>query len=398
MAKNLASKEIVEQKLQQAAAVLPSLGVDLWVTFVQETSSGAERVFSYISPGHFTWDSVILVTPEGRPTVICGRLDQQDFEESGLFEEVITFVQDFEEPFLQYLGVLKPRRVAVNYSLQDASADGITHGRFLQLEGMLKEAVPGVEIVSAESIIGALISQKSALELASIQRAVDITVEILAEIHSFLRPGLKEKEVYDFVNGRIAHRGLTPSFETLVFSGDRGAGMGHGTATDNPIQPGDLLHVDMGVFVDGYASDMQRTWYVLKPGEERAPDAAQKGFDTIVKAIVSTGEILTPGRQGVDLDNISRSIVTGAGYPEYPHALGHQVGRHVHDGGGLLGPAWARYKNTPFIPLAENQVFTLEPSLNVPGFGAIGLEEDVVVTAEGARYMAKPQREMWYVK
>ncbi len=100
----------------------------------------------------------------------------------------------------------------------------------------------------------------------------------------------------------------------------------------------------------------------------------------------------------MELDASSRSMVIGAGYPEYPHALGHQVGRHVHDGGGLLGPAWARYKNTPFIPLAENQVFTLEPSLNVPGFGAIGLEEDVVVTAEGARYLAKPQREMWTVK
>ena len=360
----LASKDIIAQKHAQAAEKVRNLGVDLWVTYVQETSAGAERVFAYVSPGNFTWESAVLVTPEGKPTVICGRLDQQVFEESGLFKEVTTFVQDFKVPFMEYLGALKPRKVAVNFSLNDPSADGIPHGRFLQLESMLKEAAPGVEIVSAEPIIGALISQKSELELACIQEAVVHTVEILGEIHAYLKSGLTEKQIYDFVNARIASRGLTPSFETLVFAGDRGAGMGHGTATDNPLQPGDIVHVDMGVFVRGYASDMQRTWYVLKPGEVKAPEAAQKGFDVIVKAVEACRAALKPGVKGVEVDTIARGMVTAAGFPEYPHALGHQVGRHVHDGGALLGPAWARYRNTPFLPVEESQIFTLEPSLH----------------------------------
>lgn len=398
MASNLASKEIIQQKLQQAASVLKSMDADLWVTFVQETSAGAERVFSYISPGNFTWESTIMVAREGKPTVICGRLDQQDFEESGLFAEVLTFVQDFKAPFMEYIKALKPRRVAVNFSLNDSSADGIPHGRFLYLESLLKEALPGVEIVSAEPIIGALISQKTALELAAIQEAVNVTVDILGEIHAFLRPGLTEKQVYDFVNGKIAARGLVPSFETLVFAGDRGSGMGHGAATENPIQRGDLVHVDMGVFVRGYASDMQRTWYVLKEGEDSAPEAPRRGFNTIVQAVEACRQALKPGARGVDIDTIARSRVTSAGFPEYPHGLGHQVGRHVHDGGAMLGPAWARYKNTPFLPVAEGQVFTLEPSLTVPGFGAVGVEEDVVVTASGARYLATPQTELWYVR
>ena len=210
--------------------------------------------------------------------MICGRLDQQVFEDSGLYNEVLTFVQDFKEPFLAYLKALKPRRVAVNYSLNDHSADGITHGAFLYLESLLKEALPGVEIVSAEPIIGSLISQKAPLELAAIQEAVDITVQIFREICAFLKVGQTEKQVYDFIGSRMAERGLEPSFQTLVFAGDRGAGMGHGEATDNDIRPGDLVHVDMGVFVRGYASDMQRTWYVLRPGEDQAPEAARKGF------------------------------------------------------------------------------------------------------------------------
>ena len=163
MAKNLASNEIISQKLAQASRKLAEMKIDLWITFVQETSSGAERVFSYISPGHLTWDSAILVTPAGETTVICGKLDQQDFEQSGLFKSVVTFLQDFKEPFVSYLKALDPKRVAVNFSTNDASADGITHGRYLYLEALLKETLPGVEILSAEAIIGSLISQKSQL-------------------------------------------------------------------------------------------------------------------------------------------------------------------------------------------------------------------------------------------
>ncbi|MCI4398484.1 MAG: aminopeptidase P family protein [Acidobacteria bacterium] len=397
MARDLASKEIISQKLEQATGELKAMGADLWVTFVQETSSGAERVFSYISPGNLTWESAILVRPSGERTVICGKFDQQDFEESGLFTKVITFVQDFKEPFLDYLRKETPRKVAVNFSLNDPSADGIPHGRFLQLESMLRQVSPDVEIVSAEPIIAALISKKSPLELAAIQEAVDHTVAIFQEIHAFLKPGKTEKEVYDFINGRIKARGLTPSFETLVFAGDRGAGMGHGTAGDNPLKPGDLVHVDMGVFVRGYASDMQRTWYILKPGETSPPEPAKRGFAVIAEAIEKSRAALKPGVKGVDIDAISRGHITGAGFPEYPHALGHQVGRNVHDGGALLGPAWARYRNTPFTPVEEGMIFTLEPSLSVEGFGAVGIEEDVLVTPSGGKFLAPPQRELWTI-
>lgn len=398
MSSELAPKEIIAQKLEQAAAKLKESGADLWITFVQETSSGAERVFGYISPGHLTWESAIVVSPDGKRQLICGAMDQQNFEQSGLYDEILTFVQDFKEPFLELIGRLAPKTVALNYSLKDPMADGITHGRFENLKKLLRQAAPGVKIVSAEPVIGALISTKSPLEREHVQKAVDVTVEIFREICEYLKPGLTEKEVYGFVEARMAARGLTPSFETLVFMGDRGYGAGHGSATDNPLTPGDLMHVDMGVMVNGYASDMQRTWYLRKDGEDKAPEAVQKGFGVIVKAIEACGKALKPGVKGVRIDSIARKRIVKAGYPEYPHGLGHQIGRHVHDGGAMLGPAWARYRRTPFYPLAEGMIFTLEPSLNVPGHGGVGVEEDVVVTAEGAHYMAEPQRELWYVK
>ena len=398
MGKDFAPVEIVAQKLEQASKLLREKDIDMWITFVQETSAGRERIFDYIAVSDLTWESAVVITKSGEKFVILGQFDEQPFRDSKLYTKMLPYVQDFREPMTQLMKEHSPKKVALNYSFSDASADGITYGKYVYMEKMIKEAVPGAEIVSAEEVIGSLISQKSPMEIEYIEKAVEVTEEIFTEISGYLKAGRTEREVYDFIQERFASRGLKPSFETLVFSGDRGDGMGHGQVTDNKIQKGDLLHVDMGVFYNGYASDLQRTWYILKDGEDKAPEAAVKGFNTIRDAIVESGKALRPGAQGIELDNITRGHVTKNGYPEYPHALGHQLGRYVHDGGALLGPAWARYKNTPFMKLGANQVFTLEPSLKVPGMGAIGIEEDVIVAEDGAKYLSHLQTELWLIK
>ena len=100
------------------------------------------------------------------------------------------------------------------------------------------------------------------------------------------------------------------------------------------------------------------------------------------------------GVTGNSIDVISRGIVTDSGYPEYPYALGHQLGRVVHDGGALLGPLWEKYGDSPNQKLEVGQIFTIEPGLAVPNYGYLGLEEDVVITEAGAEYFTEPQREI----
>jgi len=103
---------------------------------------------------------------------------------------------------------------------------------------------------------------------------------------------------------------------------------------------------------------------------------------------------LKPGVQGVTIDKIARDHIVGAGYEEFPHGLGHQVGRFVHDGTALLGPAWEKYATKPFQPVEEGMVFTIEPRLLVPGRGVVTVEEMVYVTADGAEFMGAPQTEL----
>ena len=107
--------------------------------------------------------------------------------------------------------------------------------------------------------------------------------------------------------------------------------------------------------------------------------------------------MLRPGVAGWEVDAAARESLVAAGYPEPMYALGHQLGRSAHDGGTVLAPRWDRYGAAPFGVVEERNVFTLEYGTAVPGRGYIGLEEDVLVTADGIEWLSTPQRELWVV-
>ena len=143
---------------------------------------------------------------------------------------------------------------------------------------------------------------------------------------------------------------------------------------------------------------MQRTFYVLDRGETAPPPEVRKGFNTIVEAIERSRKAMKPGVQGVEIDTIARDTITAAGYAEFPHALGHQVGRFAHDGTALLGPAWEKYGRRPFVRLEAGMVFTLEPRLTVPDHGIATIEDMVEVTESGAEFLSTPQKELIVIR
>ncbi len=310
-------------------------------------------------------------------------------------------MDSIRDPLRQALERMDPKRILLNYSSADVMADGLTLGMHRLLLELLEGTPYPDRFESSETVLARLRSRKSPAEIGSVRSAVEETLALFDELAGFLKPGLSEKEVADFLLGRTAGRGLETAWEPdqcpAVFTGPESAGA-HASPTLRFIEPGHLMNIDFGVRRNGYVSDLQRTWYFLKPGETAPPDAVRRGFTVLLESIRLAAEILRPGVTGLEVDAAARTHITAAGYAEYPHALGHQVGRKAHDGGGLLAPRWDRYKHLPLLQVEKDQIYTLEPRLTVPGHGVATVEEIVVVTETGCRFLSKRQEELYLVR
>jgi len=392
---------LVQEKLHQAADILREFDVDCWITFVRESQLNGDPVLDFLLASDVTWHTALIVSREGKTWAIVGKYDQASVEDLGAYGEVIGYVESIRPHLQEVIRRLQPRQIAVNYSKDSEICDGITHGMFLTLQEMLEEIGYGDRIISAEAVVSALRQRKTEAELDAIRRAIRATEEIFDEVRQFIRPGRTEKEIAEFMKQRVKERGLElawdPAYCPGVFTGPAEA-EAHYHPTDRQVQPGHVLNMDFGVKVDGYCSDLQRTFYVLEPGEDGPPPEVRRGFETIVAAIRKAKDAIRPGAKGVDIDRIAREHVVTAGYPEYPHALGHQVGRFSHDGTALLGPAWEKYASKPFQPLEAGMVFTIEPRLPVEGRGVVTIEEMVVVTEQGAEWLSTPQEELILIR
>ncbi len=156
--------------------------------------------------------------------------------------------------------------------------------------------------------------------------------------------------------------------------------------------------MDFGVSRDDYCSDLQRVWYFLDEGETSPPEDVARAWQALWDSVDAGVELLRPGAAGWEVDAAARENLVAAGFPEPKYALGHQLGRSAHDGGTLLGPPWDRYGTAAMGRVEEGNVFTVEFGTAVPGRGYIGLEEDVLVTADGVEWLSTPQRELWLVR
>ncbi len=389
--------KIIQEKVEQAVGILGELDVDVWLTFVRETSTGGDPVLPLIYGHDLTWQSAILLTRSGKRIIILGDFETETARRIGAYDTIIPYTASLRESLVQTLDRIAPRNIAINYSRNDVHADGLGLGLYYVLMDYLEDTPWKERLISAESIAAALRGRKTPEEVRRIKAAIETTEHIYEQTFDYLKPGQSELDVAAYMHAHLDELGLESAWERahcpMVNAGPQSA-VGHVGATALKIERGQLLHFDFGVKLEDYCSDIQRMVYVLAEGETRPPEAVQKGFDTVVRAIQSAVEAMKPGVLGKQIDAISRDIVTDAGYPEFKHATGHQLGRLAHDGAGLLGPEWERYGDTPNYPLEAGQVYTVEPSLFVDGYGVIGIEEDVLVTENGAEYLSSPQIEL----
>ena len=388
---------LVKEKISQAIDIINELDIDCWITFVRESSIMHDPMLDFLIEGDVTWHSAFIVTKTGDTYAIVGQMERPTIEDLDAYTHILSYVEGVKKQFLDTLKKINPAAIALNYSTNSEICDGLTHGMYMILYDFLSEIGFENRIVSSEKITSSLKARKTPFEVERIKVAIANTLEIISLTTSFIQPGRSEKEIADFMIREVEKRNLEPAWEKshcpAVFTGPETA-EAHYKPTDRKVERGHVLNMDFGVKFENYCSDMQRTFYILEEGEIEAPLEVLKGFDTIVKSIELAQKAIKPGVRGVDIDTIAREYIVSQGYEEFPHGLGHQVGRFAHDGTALLGPAWEKYAQKPFILLEEGMIFTIEPRLKVPGRGVVTIEEMIVIRKDGAEFLAEPQKEL----
>ncbi|CAM3618447.1 MULTISPECIES: M24 family metallopeptidase [Brevibacillus] len=382
---------IHQQKMEQAVRYLQEGDIDLWLIL---TSEGSDPCLPLITGVKSVGPAAFLICKDGKKYAMCSRIDAQDIEESGLFDEVLKYSTELGETLREFVTQHQPKTIALNYSRKENLADGLTTGRYRWLRNVLKDCYSG-EFTSSERFLEKLRSIKTPLEIERIKQAIVVTQEIYDEIFTQLRAGMSEIEIGQLFVKEMEKRevvnGVDRTLSMPIVMKER---IAHRPPGEAIVAPGDLVIMDFSVDVEGYVSDIARTVYFLKPGETKAPAHIQAAFDAAHAAITAAGEALKPGVQGYEVDLVARNLLLDRGMPEITHATGHQIGRDVHDGGTLLGPRWERYGHAPYGLVEPGMVFTLEPTILPEDGPTFIVEENVLVTEAGIEYLTERQDEL----
>lgn len=219
---------------------------------------------------------------------------------------------------------------------------------------------------------------KKEKEIASLRKASEIADQVMIDLQYYLKPGITEKEVAQWVVKHYLELGghRNPWDIPLVASGPNGA-IGHYDKGLRTIEDNDVVVVDSGCLVDGYHSDTTRTFFVGTPNNK------QIEIFNIVQEAQHIGEItVKPGVRACDVDFAVREYIASKGYGDlFYHRTGHGIGREGHE--------------RPYISSSDTTVlqpgmtFSIEPGIYFPGEFGVRLENIVLVTESGCESLNK---------
>ncbi len=342
-----------------------------------------------------------------KSVVFCSFGEVTALKELGIHDSIISVSrgQDVFQLATQYVKELNPNNIAINMSTANSTADGLSHSQYKKLAQSFDADFEG-KLVSSEELVYEWLSIKLPEEVEIMRKAAEITAQWEVEAYEMIIPGkTTDAEVAKFLNDKIKtygyEDGWNPEQNPNVNSGpDRG----HSHATNKVIMPGDVIQTDFGIKVYGiWVTDIQRFAYVLKEGESKAPEDIQRYWDVAKKGHRLVFENMKPGISGYELDKKQRKWMKENGSLPVPWSTGHPVGYVAHDVGPSLGGGQEGINpsKSALKPLREGMVFAYDGfyAWNIEGGEkTISVEEMVVVTEDGARYLTEPQEELILIK
>ena len=231
--------------------------------------------------------------------------------------------------------------------------------------------------VETEHIIEKQRMIKDEDEIRNIEKACEITDNCFSYLLNYIKPGMTEKQIANEIEDYYKQRTDGLSFDTIVASGEN-TSKPHAVPTDRKIQEKDIITIDMGCKVNGYCSDMTRTFFVGEVPEEIKPV-----YDLVLKNQVQT---LESYKDGASTRLLTKMVENDFKLNNYDliHSLGHGVGLEIHE------PPYVSYSSD--TQLRENMVVTDEPGIYIPGKFGVRIEDTVQITKFGCISLTKSEK------
>ena len=316
----------------------------------------------------------VMVFKDAEPFLICPKMEIPDVVAAGWSYEVIGH-EDTQNAWDVVANAVKARNVSFNTLAIEKS-----HLTVERLEA-IQERFDTLKFTNIDEKVNALRICKDEEELVKLRKAAQLADFAIEVGCNAIAEGKTEMEILNTIESAIKAKGYAMSFNTMVLAGEKTASP-HGTPGDRKIQKGDFILFDLGVIYEGYCSDITRTVAFGQPNEEQ-----MKIYNTVRRANEAAIEAVKPGVRAMDLDKISRDIITDAGYGEYfTHRLGHGLGISVHEFPSITG--------TNEMTLQPGTVFTIEPGIYKSDAAGVRIEDDVVVTNDGVEVLTKFTKEL----
>src|SRR5712671_246154 len=326
---------------------------------------GGERLFALVLPAKGAAFYVCPAFEEGRAR------EQLAHAPDGEQPDVRTWQED-ESPYQRIAQGLKERgissgKLGMEETVRFVFTDGIAH------------ASPQVTLTTATAVTAGCRMIKSAHEIGLMRLTSEVTLAAYEAVYHALRGGMTQQQVEELI--AAAYKQLGFPGEASVQVGEYSANP-HGSTTPQVIHEGSIVMIDDGCAVEGYQSDITRT-FVLGKASEKDGDKTKKVFDVVHRAQSAALAAARPGVECGAVDAAARKVIIDAGYgPDYKY-FSHRVGH----GMGMDGHEWPYLVRGNTTKLQPNMTFSDEPGIYLRGEFGIRLEDDMHITESGAELL-----------
>lgn len=317
----------------------------------------------------------LLVPQSGEVSFLCPAFEAERVRRDSGIVQLITYTDEAGPiPALTQAlsGLRHGKRIAFEYRAC----------RLLEYDVMAQALGGQIEMLDARPYLAELRMAKDATEQAYLQTAAEAADIMVAAIERNLAPGVSEQQLQEAAVQALAEAFPEAQIPFISIASGERTSLPHAGTSDRKLEAGDLVWVDLGASINGYVSDITRTFALGPLDTELA-----RAYELVLAANLAACRAAKPGVTAEYLDEVARAVIRAGGFGEqFTHRTGHGIGLEVHE--------------EPYIVAGNELVmqpgyaFTIEPGIYLPGKGGIRIEDNVVITETGAKVLTSYRRDL----